>query len=84
MKAGSPAAAAQPVELIVQDWSRERWTSPADVAAHTDYSTYGHPVYAQPMLDGRLYWTSTETSPIAPGHVEGALAAAERTAALIL
>lgn len=77
-------AAAEPMDLIVQDWSRETWTSPGDVADHTNYQTFGHPVYAQPMLDGRLFWTSTETSPIAPGHVEGALAAAERTAAFII
>lgn len=28
-----------------------------------------------------VQWASTETSPVAPGHIEGALAAAERTVA---
>lgn len=76
--------AAEPTDLIIKDWSVEEWTSPADVGQHTNYQTYGHAAYAQPMLDGRLHWTSTETSPVAPGHVEGALAAAERTAQAIL
>lgn len=72
------------IDVHVHDWRAERWTSPADVEAHTGYHTYGHPAYAKPVFDGRLHWTSTETSPVAPGHVEGALAAAERTAAAIL
>lgn len=71
--------------IEIQDWRSERWTSPADVEALDDYRTYGHPLYADStLLDGRLHWASTETAPVAPGHVEGALAAAERTATTIL
>lgn len=70
--------------IEIHDWRQERWTSPADVEALDNYRTYGHPLYADAMLEGRLHWTSTETAPVAPGHVEGALAAAERTAKSIL
>ncbi|WP_285031676.1 FAD-dependent oxidoreductase [Mycolicibacterium sp. lyk4-40-TYG-92] len=72
--------AAHPEEVLVQDWSTEHWTSPSHVYQLTDFTTYGHPAYTQPTLGGRLHWAATETSTEHPGHVEGALAAAERAA----
>lgn len=79
------ARAAQPRRVEVQDWSRERWTSPAAGAAGVpDHSLFGHPVFQEPALDGRLHWASTETSPAFAGHVEGALVAAERAVSRIL
>lgn len=70
---------AEPRSLAIADWSRERWTSPADAAARpADHSRYGHPLLSAPALDGRLHWTSTETATSYAGHVEGALAAAGR------
>ncbi len=76
--------AAAPTKVTIQDWRTERWTSPTDVARLDDYRTYGHQVYAEPVWDGRLHWCSTETAPDSPGHIEGALAAAERAVASIL
>ena len=70
--------AAAPTDITIQDWRTERWTSPPNVARLDDYRTYGHGVYAEPVWDGRLHWCSTETAHDAPGHIEGALAAAER------
>ncbi len=49
-----------------------------------DYALFGHPVYQRPALDGRLYWCSTETATRSPGHIEGALEAAERVTTAIL
>ncbi|MEM9037667.1 MAG: FAD-dependent oxidoreductase [Actinomycetota bacterium] len=72
-----PAAGA-PEELLVADWRADPATSPPGVERITTYATYGHPAYQEPWGAGRLHWASTETSPVAPGHVEGALAAAER------
>ena len=77
------ARAAEPVELVIQDWRAEPFTSAPGVAGLQNYQTYGHAGFAEPV-NGRLHWASTETSPVAPGHIEGALAAAERTAAAIL
>ncbi len=77
-----PAAAA-PLEVVVQDWRAEPFTSAPGVAGLTAYQTYGHEWFAEPV-DGRLHWASTETGAVAPGHIEGALAAAERTAERIL
>jgi len=76
--------AAAPTDVTVQDWRTERWTSPTDVTRLDDYRTYGHEVYADPVWDGRLHWCSTETAHDAPGHIEGALAAAERAVGAVL
>jgi monoamine oxidase len=78
------ADAANATDVAIQDWRSEAWTSPPATARLDDYRTYGHAVYQQPSLGGRLHWSSTETAIDAPGHIEGALAAAERTVETIL
>lgn len=75
--------AAQPVDLAIHDWRAEPFTSAPGVAGLQNYQTYGHTWFDEPV-DGRLHWASTETSPVAPGHIEGALAAAHRAATAIL
>ncbi|MBO8196392.1 FAD-dependent oxidoreductase, partial [Streptomyces oryzae] len=70
-----PAAVA-PDSLRVQDWSGEHWTSPPAVHRLADHALFGHPLYQQPALGGRLHWASTETAPEYAGHLEGALTAA--------
>jgi monoamine oxidase len=69
--------------LHIRDWRAERHTSPADVEQLTAYEHFGDHRYGEPAADGRLYWASTETSREFPGHIEGALVAAERTARAI-
>ena len=76
--------AAEPIDLVVHDWRAEPWTSPPEVERLTAYQAFGHPLFGEPALDGRLHWCSTETATVAPGHIEGALAAAERAASAIL
>lgn len=71
-------------ELVVHDWRTEGLTSPSGVEGLTMYQLFGHPIYQSPCLEGRLHWASTETSVIAPGHIEGALAAAERAVRAIV
>jgi monoamine oxidase len=73
--------AATPVRVVVRDWGGQPDTSPPGVADLQDYRHFGSPLFAEPALGGRLHWASTETSQVSPGHVEGALAAAERTVA---
>ncbi|MET9080845.1 FAD-dependent oxidoreductase [Streptomyces sp. NPDC004237] len=77
-------AAATPESFHVQDWSSEPWTAPPAVHRLSDYSLFGHPLYQQPALGGRLHWASTETAVQHAGHIEGALAAAERAAYAVL
>jgi len=76
--------AATPVALHIKDWRSEPFTSPPNADLLQDYQTYGDPLYQQPTADGRLHFASTETSTIAPGHIEGALVAAERAASQIV
>lgn len=78
------AAAGSPTELVLADWRTERFTSPDAVERITDYSTFGHRTFQQPAMNGRVHWASTETAPVAAGHIEGALAAAERAVAHIV
>lgn len=77
-------AAADPVDVRVQNWADEAFTAPPGVEHLTDYALFGHPGFSRPAFGGRLHWATTETSPVSPGHVEGALAAAERAAAAVL
>jgi len=76
--------AAAPVEVVLQDWRTEKFTSPPGVSKLGAYQTYGHPMFAEAAFDGRLHWTSTETARESPGHIEGALAAAARTVQAIV
>lgn len=69
--------------LHIKDWRAERHTSPTEVEGLVAYEHFGDPRYSQPAAGGRLHWASTETSPDFPGHIEGALVAAERTARTI-
>ena len=76
--------AANPVEVFIQDWRTEAFTSPANVSELGSYQLFGHPAYQEPMLDGKLHWCSTETSTVAPGHIEGALSASLRAVSAII
>lgn len=76
--------AAEPTELHVEDWRTQLATSPTDVEVINDHATFGDPRFARPSLGGRLHWASAETGHVAPGHIEGALAAAERAVENIL
>ena len=76
--------AAHPTEVFVMDWRHEEFTTPPSTTELTNCQTYGHPGFQNAALDGRLHWAGTETSTIAPGRVEGALAAAERAVDAIL
>ncbi len=83
--------ASHPLHITIANWSTEKWTSPAPRVAGSgskgpasiDHGLFGHPDYQHPGLDGRLHWAATETATVYPGHVEGALEAAERAVAAI-
>jgi monoamine oxidase len=76
--------ASEPKELYINDWRHERFTSPPEVERLITYQAFGHSAYSEPQMNGRLYWASTETASESPGHIEGALAAAERAANVVL
>jgi monoamine oxidase len=75
---GEPAAA--PVELIVQDWNREPWST----GAFTAYLVPGAwtcvgAALRQPV--GRVLWAGTEAAVRWPGYFEGAIEAGRDAAA---
>ncbi|MEM8932916.1 MAG: FAD-dependent oxidoreductase [Acidobacteriota bacterium] len=76
--------AADPEAVLICDWSVEPWTAPPGVERLAAYQLFGHAAYARPALDGRLHWASTETVTESPGHIEGALAGADRATRAIL
>lgn len=76
--------AGSPLEVVVADWRHDPDTVPPTPASATPMQTYGHPWFQEPAGDGRIHWASTETAPVAPGHIEGAIAAAERAVAAIV
>ncbi|MCH9681589.1 MAG: FAD-dependent oxidoreductase [Deltaproteobacteria bacterium] len=78
------SAAASPTSVRIRDWRDEPFTSPPGVERLNDYETFGHAAYTVPAADGRLHWASTETATESPGHIEGALAAADRAATAII
>ena len=76
--------ASKPDDVLIRDWRAEQHTSPSDVEFLNRYELFGHSTYQRPALGGRLHWASTETSINYPGHIEGALEAAERAVQAIL
>lgn len=70
--------AAEPKELFINDWRHEQFTSPPEVERLNTFQAFGHSAFSEPQMGGRLHWSSTETAPENPGHIEGALSAAER------
>jgi monoamine oxidase len=78
------AEAANPSSLIIKDWSKSELTSPPNVSELNDYQLFGAKVLRDSHFDGRLYFSSTETSTNSPGHIQGAFSAARRTANQII
>lgn len=76
--------ARRPSGVHVVDWSREPFTGSAASTGGSARDLYGHPVLGAAHMDGRLMLASTETAPASAGHVEGAVLAGRRAAALAL
>lgn len=75
--------AAQPKELILQNWNQEDWSSGAFTSYVTPgaWTTYGE-YWQEPH--GRVHWAGTEASMRWRGYLEGALEAAAHAADSIL
>lgn len=69
--------AADPNDVVVVDWAADSVTAPAGLEPSTAYQLFGHPLYREALFDHRIMWASTETGIVSPGHIEGALEAAE-------
>ena len=77
--------AADPNELFVKDWAFDPHTSTqADLEPLFAHPTYGLPDAMQNLWAGALHLSGTEVAPQFGGYIEGALEAAENTAATLL
>lgn len=77
--------ASSPDEVLVANWSTDRYTSLARGLHPASPATYGHPIFqADTRADVRLFWASTETAIAFAGHVEGAIRAGLRAAEALL
>ena len=71
------SAAADPIEVIVQDWGKQAWTAVSADQSIAHHPQYGLPQALLPLADQGLMFASTETAPQFGGFIEGALEAAE-------
>lgn len=75
--------AADPLRYVERDWSADPNTC-EDVHRHVTPVPYGHPAYAAPRWDGRLWWAGAETEAIGGGHLEGAVRSGHRAAQAVI
>lgn len=78
-------AAAQPTQLVIEDWALNRHiVTEQDLTTPPDHPDVGPGLLRDPHLDGRVYFSASETSDLSPGLIEGAFASGERAAHAVL
>tara|TARA_R110002049_G_scaffold44333_4_gene129926 strand:+ start:299 stop:1369 length:1071 start_codon:yes stop_codon:yes gene_type:complete len=78
-------AAAQPLELAIQDWAMNpRIVTELDTLHPATHPDIGPAYLRQPHLDGRVRFAVSEASERSPGLIEGALAIGESAALALL
>jgi monoamine oxidase len=72
-----------PIRYFEHDWSEDRWTRGCHVAHQAPgvITSYGHAI-REPF--GRIYWATSETSPLWNGNIDGAVRAGEYVAEQVL
>lgn len=75
---------AQAGQLTLQDWAQERWTCSEADRAEPPAWPQADALLRRGHWDGRLWFGGTETATHGAGHMEGALAAADRIAHALL
>ena len=74
-----------PADMILQDWATESLTATEeDQTPPPGHPAYGPIASLDRLWSGRLHIASSEMAPVSGGLIEGALEAAQRTAARIL
>ncbi|MCQ8117290.1 flavin monoamine oxidase family protein [Methylomonas rosea] len=72
-------AAANPLSVVIQDWSREPFTATAaDRIPVFEHPVYGHRALQLDHWQDKLYFCGTETASRSGGYLEGALEASDR------
>ena len=76
--------AADPVQYVERDWSNDPYTREQPRPFWDELLDYGHPAFARPLWDGRLFWAGAETERRGGGHMEGAVRSGRRAADQVL
>jgi monoamine oxidase len=72
-------AAANPLHVVIQDWSMEAFTATGqDCTPPAEHPRYGHPWLQLDHWLDKLYFCGTETAQTSGGYLEGALEASDR------
>ena len=71
------AAAANPLDVVLQDWAAEQFTATAADQIITQHPAYGLPPGMAALAPKGLLFASTEMAPQFGGFIEGALEAAD-------
>ncbi len=68
------------------DWSKENFTSHENekIKFVSEHPNYGNPTLLEPQMSERLFFASTEVSPISGGYLDGAIYIAEQVSKKIL
>jgi monoamine oxidase len=73
------AEAANPLHVVIQDWSMEAFTATGqDRTPPAEHPRYGHPWLQLDHWRDKLYFCGTETAQTSGGYLEGALEAGDR------
>lgn len=75
---------AQSGQLALQDWALERWTCSEADRTEPPAWPQADPLLRRGHWDGRLWFGGSETATHGAGHMEGALASADRIAHALL
>ncbi|NJN83050.1 MAG: SDR family NAD(P)-dependent oxidoreductase, partial [Caldilineaceae bacterium] len=68
--------AAHPIGYAEKNWEADPFTTNAadgSRAIAEDHPHYGHPLLQGPQMAGRLWWATTEASPVNGGYLDGAI-----------
>ncbi|MFT5195569.1 MAG: monoamine oxidase [Cellvibrionaceae bacterium] len=68
--------AAHPLIYAETNWEHEPFTTnlgDPDRAIAQQHPHYGHPALQPAQMDGRLWWATTEASPVEGGYLDGAI-----------
>lgn len=80
------AEAGEPLNYAETNWENEPFTTNSndpDRAIAQQHPRYGHPLFHTPQMDGRLWWATTEASPVEGGYLDGAIYIGRSVAAQI-
>lgn len=65
-------------------WGKEAFTKHPAPSSLFPHQNNGHPVFQQPLFDGKLFFANAETSPQNPGYMDGAVFSSNMIAKKVL